>query len=127
MSTDYSLQNLSSLDVADISRTSVLKNEDAPPELELHVGVKELFDKRTIQFLRAVHNVKDLGLSYFSLEVLPFQRKCSMFINSLNAITYLLKITPNVESIVIHTTQYYIARPKGKLYHNPAVCPYVDQ
>ncbi|KAI3880834.1 hypothetical protein MKX03_014674 [Papaver bracteatum] len=38
MSTDYSLQNLSSLVIADISGTSVLKNEDAPPELELHAG-----------------------------------------------------------------------------------------
>ncbi|KAI3917235.1 hypothetical protein MKW92_046225 [Papaver armeniacum] len=130
MSTDYSLQNLSSLVIADILRTSVLKNED-------------LFAKRTIQFLRAAHNVKDLGLSYLSLEFascalgnsqLPqfhnlkrIKLQTSLSTDSLNAIAYLLKITPNVESIVIHTTQHYIARPKGKLYHKPAVCPYVDQ
>ncbi|XP_026429317.1 putative F-box/LRR-repeat protein At3g59160 [Papaver somniferum] len=66
MSTDYSLQNLSSIVIADILVTSVRKNEDAP---ELPVGVKELFAKRMIHFLRAVHNVKVLKLSYSSLEV----------------------------------------------------------
>ncbi|KAI3832463.1 hypothetical protein MKW92_018033 [Papaver armeniacum] len=145
MSTDYSLQNLSSLAIADISVTSVRKNEDAPPELELPVGVKELFAKRMIHFLRAVHNVKELRLSYLSLEFasgalekldsqLPqyhnlryMKLRTSLSTDSLNAITYLLKITPNVESIDIHITQHYIARTKERLFHKPAVCPYFDQ
>ncbi|KAI3943992.1 hypothetical protein MKW92_031512 [Papaver armeniacum] len=145
MSTDYSLQNLSSLAIADISATSVRKNEDAPPELELPAGVKELFAKRMTHFLRAVHNVKDLRLSYLSLEFasgalekldgqLPqyhnlryMKLRTSLSTDSLNAITYLLKITPNVESIDIHITQHYIARTKERLFHKPAVCPYFDQ
>ncbi|KAI3836683.1 hypothetical protein MKW92_024918, partial [Papaver armeniacum] len=144
MSTDYSLQNLSSLVIADISITSVRKNEDAPPESELPVEVKELFAKRTIQFLRAVHNVKDLWLSYLYAKFascalwkldgkLPLYHnlkrmklQTSLSTDSLNAIAYLLKITPNVESIDIHISQHYIARTK-EFFHKPAVCPYVDQ
>ncbi|KAI3868704.1 hypothetical protein MKX03_025954 [Papaver bracteatum] len=106
-STNYSLQNISSIVIADISVTSVRKNDDAP---ELPLGVKELFAKRMIQFLRAVHNVKVLNLSYLSLEFascvlekldtkLPrYQNlKCmklgkSLSPDSLKAITYLLNL-----------------------------------
>ncbi|KAI3880833.1 hypothetical protein MKX03_014673, partial [Papaver bracteatum] len=53
--------------------------------------------------------------------------RTSLSTDSLNAITYLLKITPNIESIDIHITQHYIACKKQKLFHKPAVCPYFDQ
>ncbi|KAI3952563.1 hypothetical protein MKW92_049498 [Papaver armeniacum] len=145
MSTDYSLQNLSSLVIADISGTSVRKNEDAPPESGLLVEVKELFAKRAIQLLRAVHNVKDLWLSYLSLEFsscalgkldgkLPLYHnlkrmklQTSLSTDSLSGIAYLLKITPNIESIDIHIMQHDIARTKEKFFHKPAVCAYIDQ
>ncbi|KAI3969304.1 hypothetical protein MKX01_007344 [Papaver californicum] len=68
MFTDYTLRNLSFIDTADIQYTSVRKNKDAPPEFELPIEIKELFAKRLIEFLRAVHNVKDLKLSCLSLE-----------------------------------------------------------
>ncbi|KAI3846969.1 hypothetical protein MKX03_021076 [Papaver bracteatum] len=139
MSTDYSLQNLSSLVIADISGTSVRKNEDAPPESELPEEVKELFAKRTIQFLRAVHNVKiflvfasrALGKLdgklplYHNLKRMELQTSLSA--DSLSAIAYLLKITPNIESIDIHIMQHDIARTKEKFFHKPAVCLYIDQ
>ncbi|MCL7026059.1 hypothetical protein MKW94_012226, partial [Papaver nudicaule] len=146
MSTDYSLHNLSSVVTVDILSTSVRKYVDAPPELELPAGIKELFAKRMIQFLRAVHNVKDLKLSYLSLEFassalekldgqLPqfcnlkcLKLKTSLSIDSLNAIAYLLKLTPNIESVEINITQHFFSCWNDhRLFLKSAMCPYVDE
>ncbi|KAI3944643.1 hypothetical protein MKW98_021101 [Papaver atlanticum] len=118
MSTDYSLQNIYSTVIADISVTSVRKNEDAP---ELPVGVKEL-----LNFVSCILEKLDTRLPrYQNLKCIKLETSLSP--DSLNAITYLLKLTPNIESIEVKITQHYIADAKGKLFQKPVMCPYFDE
>ncbi|KAI3935644.1 hypothetical protein MKW98_022652 [Papaver atlanticum] len=107
MSQDYSLENLSSLVTADIG-----------------MKVKELYGARMIKFRRAVSNVADLTLSspgflevvsgsldslgdpYFQFNNLRFLKvETWVSSNCMNAIAYLVRVSPNIESICLTIEQ----------------------
>ncbi|XP_026400304.1 F-box/LRR-repeat protein At3g59190-like [Papaver somniferum] len=104
MSQDYSLKNLSSLVTADIGMTMSdgYRLEETPKAIsELSRDVKELYGARMIEFIRAVPNVTDLTLSSPGfLEVVAWVSS-----NCLNAIAYLVRISPNIESICLTIEQ----------------------
>ncbi|XP_026460735.1 F-box/LRR-repeat protein At4g14103-like isoform X1 [Papaver somniferum] len=131
MSQDYFLENLSSLVTADIGIRVKYADEDPKPEMlkiysELATDVKELYRARMIKLLRAVRNVTDLRLSSSpvllevvsgSLDLLagdPYFQFCNLrFLkvvtwvsrNCMNVIAYLVKISPNIESIFLTIEQ----------------------
>ncbi|XP_026435153.1 uncharacterized protein LOC113332865 isoform X1 [Papaver somniferum] len=120
MSRNYHLGDMPSLVVADLYNNYELDvdDDDEAPEIdtELPAGVKELYVERLNKFFRVVHNVEDLTLSCLSLEfasasigsldIQPLQLHnlkylklhTSLSRNSMNAVTNLLKISPNIES-----------------------------
>ncbi|KAI3920995.1 hypothetical protein MKW92_046626 [Papaver armeniacum] len=126
MSRDYHLENLSSLVTADIGMRVKDTFEHYTPEKpkiysELPTDVRELYGARMIKFLRAVRNVTDLKLSSPGfLEVVSgsfdllaggpdFQFSNLRFLkivtwvsrNCMNAVAYLFRISPNIESIFL--------------------------
>ncbi|KAI3935643.1 hypothetical protein MKW98_022651 [Papaver atlanticum] len=128
MSRDYSLENLSSLVTADIGMRVKDKENFAPerPKIysELATDVREMYGARMIKFIRAVRNVTDLKLSSPGfLEVvsgsldllgdLNFQFCDLRFLNivtwvsgnCMNALAYLVKISPNIQSIFLTIQQ----------------------
>ncbi|KAI3850811.1 hypothetical protein MKX03_028524 [Papaver bracteatum] len=131
MSRDYALENLSSLITADIGMRVKDNYEDYTPEKpkiysELSMAVKELYGARMINFLRAVRNVMDLKLSspgllevvsgsldllasgpsfHFSnlrfLKVETWVISLWRYSGPTNAVAYLVRISPNIESIFL--------------------------
>ncbi|KAI3931645.1 hypothetical protein MKW92_020521, partial [Papaver armeniacum] len=103
MSQDYSLENLSSLVTADIGmKVSDDYRVDIPKTIsELATEVKELYGARMIKFIREVSNVTDLTLS--SPGLLEVETWVSS--NCMNAVSYLVRISPNIESICLTIEQ----------------------
>ncbi|XP_026436547.1 uncharacterized protein LOC113334523 [Papaver somniferum] len=127
MSQDYFLENLSSLVTANIGMRVKNTDQDPTPEMpkiysELATDVKKLYGARMVKFLRAVRNVTDLTLSSSpgflevvseSLDLLagdPYFQFCNLrFLkavtwvsrNCMNSIAYLVKISPNIESLFL--------------------------
>ncbi|KAI3931646.1 hypothetical protein MKW92_020522 [Papaver armeniacum] len=110
MSRDYALENLSSLITADIGMRVKDNYEDYTPEKpkiysKLSTAVKELYGARMIKFLRAVRNVVDLKLS--SPGLLEVETWVSS--NCMDAIAYLVRISPNIESICLTIEQVQLS------------------
>ncbi|KAI3906715.1 hypothetical protein MKW92_005092 [Papaver armeniacum] len=129
MSLNYALENLSSLITADIGMRVKDNYADYTPEKpkiysELATDVREMYGARMIKFIRAVRNVTDLKLSSPGfLEVvsgsldllgdLNFQFCNLRFLNivtwvsgnCMNALAYLVKISPNIQSIFLTIQQ----------------------
>ncbi|XP_026436985.1 F-box/LRR-repeat protein At3g59190-like [Papaver somniferum] len=122
MSQDYSLENLSSLVTADIGmKVSDDNRVDLPKNVsELATEVKELYSARMVKFIRAVSNVTDLTLSspgflevvsesldslgdpYLQFSNLRFLKvETWVSSNCINTIAYLVRISPNIESIFL--------------------------
>ncbi|XP_026405819.1 putative FBD-associated F-box protein At5g56700 isoform X2 [Papaver somniferum] len=117
---EYYIQNLSSLVTADIKLREVEDGDVAWGEeaidLELSAEViEELFPKRIMKFLRALHNVLSqvpnlLGrqpAEFCNLQLLKLET--CLTIGCLCAITYLLKISPNIESLFLTSKEWNLA------------------
>ncbi|OVA07742.1 F-box domain [Macleaya cordata] len=138
MSHDYALENLSSLVTADIHLMVEDEEEDETSVTysTLSVEVKQLYAQNIMKLLRALHTVKDLTLSPSLLEVVsgapnlldsqPPQfcnLRCLMLGTFLSrdcfpAITYLFRISPNMESL------YLIIK---KCSDEPQMYPFYDE
>ncbi|XP_026396380.1 F-box/LRR-repeat protein At3g03030-like [Papaver somniferum] len=129
---EYYIPNLSSLVTADIKLREVENGDVARGkeaiDLELSAEViGELFPKRIMKFLRVLHNVRELTLSPCFLQVLSqvpnllgsqpakfcnlqcLKLETCLTTGCLCAITYLLKISPNIESLFLTSKEWNLA------------------
>ncbi|RZC71436.1 hypothetical protein C5167_034664 [Papaver somniferum] len=103
---DFSLENFSSLVAAHVKMKlkEVEADETAQTYSELPAVEKEVFAKRMMKVLGAVHNVQQLTLSSGFLELeIRFTRGC------LRSIAYLLKISPAITALKLKSLESSLA------------------
>ncbi|RZC46962.1 hypothetical protein C5167_039912 [Papaver somniferum] len=137
LSTSFTLESLPSLVNADIEIKIYIKDQWPPSNSEIHEGMEEFYAQRCMRFLRRFHRVKVLTLrnafikalggspgildaqppKFCNLQHLELETYLSR--DCLCSIFYVLKISPNIESVSLQIS-------KLNLYAFP-VYPYCDE
>ncbi|KAI3912400.1 hypothetical protein MKW92_048607 [Papaver armeniacum] len=128
LSTNFTLTNLSSLVTADI-RTYVKNEDEVPGTFDIRGEKKEIYAQRMMGLLSGIRNVKILMLNrsflkalggapdtlkaqhleFYNLQRLELQAYLSR--DCLQSIFYLIKISPNIESLFLQIFQHNCDKP----------------